>query len=158
MKTISNHFKYASNVWLTSAILTPCFFGLLMVFDEGISTDIPLTILFFTFFGMLLSIPNYYLLFFFVWRINQTNLEIFKKRIAINLLAIFLTFSLFALIFQGDIEDAYFSYILPSAYSATLTFGIWFFNLYRIDPEEVLGKEYLSKVRMLDDILDDEIY
>lgn len=158
MKTISNHFKYASNVWLTSAILTPCFFGFIIALFEGGSMDSPMMIGLAILFGALFSIPNYLLFLFLVWKINTAKLADAEKKIIINIIGVVLTIALFMLIFHQqngvDKEGIYFGL----AYSSTLSFGIWFFNLDRQVPEALFEKKRLPKINMLDDILDDEIY
>jgi len=158
MKIISNHFKYASNVWLTSAILTPCFFAFFSSFSNGSFHEIPVFLILVIPIGIIFSLPNYYFLFFCVWKINQTELESFEKKIIINIISIALTFFLFFLIFHNDFEDGLFSLYLPLAYSATLTFGVWIFNLDRQVPDSSFEKKRLPKIKTLDDILDDEIY
>ncbi len=154
MKTISNHFKYTSNVWLTSAILTPCIFGLIMtLLGEG-SMIIGLAITF----GILFSIPNYLIFLFLVWKINTTQLPKTEKKIIINIIGVVLTFALFMLIFHQpngvSKEGIYFSI----AYSLTISFGIWIFDLNRQVPETLFEKKRLPKIKILEDILDDDIY
>lgn len=158
MKIVSNHFKYASNVWLTSAILTPCLFGFITSLFDGGTIYIPLAIVFIIPFGILFSIPNYLILFYFVRKINKTKITIVEKKVIINIIAVPLTFLLFIIIFFNDFDEESFFINLPLSYSATLTSGIWFFNLYRPSSEDVLQKEPLPKIKMLDDILDNEIY
>ena len=160
MKFISNHFKYASNVWLTSATLTPFFAGLIFsIFGENLGYDFLMIVGVSIGFGLVCSIPNYLILLYFVWVINSTKMTALKRKIIINIISILLTLALFIFIFQdemaGDVIDALgFSF----AYSLTLTFGIWFFNLDRQVQEEVFEKKQLPKIKMLEDILDDEIY
>jgi len=141
MKLVSNHFKYTSNVWLTSAILTPCIFGFIMtIFGENWQ-EMPIVISLAILFGILLSIPNYLIFLFSIWKINNARLLKTEKKIIINFIGVALTFALFMLVFQQsngvELESLYFAF----AYSATLSFGIWFFNLAPHDPEIFLEKK-----------------
>lgn len=158
MKSNSNHFKYTSNVWLTSAILTPCIFGFLMaLFGEGLM-EMPMFICLAILFGVLLSIPNYLIFLLVIWKINNTFLSIIEKKIIINFIGVVLTFALFMFIFHQPkgVEPECFQFAF--SYSATLTLGIWYFNLTSLDPENLLEKRQLPRTKMLEDILDDEIY
>ncbi len=158
MKIVSNHFKYASNVWLTSALLTPCFFGFIIGLLEGGVMEMPMIIGLAILFGTLCSIPNYLIFLFLVWKINTTQLAKTEKKIILNIIGVVLTFALFIAIFHQtneiDFEGIYFSV----AYSLTISFGVWIFNLDRQVPETLIEKKRLPKVKMLEDILDDDIY
>ena len=158
MKTVSNHFKYASNVWLTSAFLTPCFFGFIIaLFDSG-GMETPMIIGLAILFGTLCSIPNYLIFLFLVWKINTTQLANTEKKIILNIIGVILTFALFMLIFHQqngfDLEGIYFGL----AYSLTISIGVWIFNLDRQVSEAFIEKKRLPRVKMLEDILDDEAY
>ena len=100
MKIISNHFKYASNVWLTSAFLTPCFFGLIIALFDGNPMETPMIIGLAIIFGVLGSIPNYLIFLFLVWKINTAQLNNSEKKTIINIIGVVLTFALFMLIFH----------------------------------------------------------
>ena len=160
MNRVSNPLKYVSNVWLTSAILTPFFAGIFFSFiSDGLGNDFLPIIVLATGVGLVHSFPNYLILLYFVWVINSTKMTTFKKKIIINVISVLLTFILFLFIFQyemsGDIID---TLGFPLAYSTTLTFGIWFFHLNKRDSEELLEKKQLPNIKMLEDILDDEVY
>lgn len=158
MKTVSNHFKYASNVWLTSAFLTPCFFGFIIALFDGGGMETPMIIGLAIPFGALFSIPNYLIFLFLVWKINTTQLANIEKKIILNIIGVVLTFALFMLIFHQqngiDIDGIYFGL----AYSLTISFGVWIFNLDRQVSEAFIEKKRLPRVKMLEDILDDEAY
>ncbi|MFK7772310.1 MAG: hypothetical protein AB8F94_09225 [Saprospiraceae bacterium] len=158
MQSNSNHFKYTSNVWLTSAILTPCIFGFFMaIFNRG-SMELPMIIGLAIPFGILFSIPNYLIFLIAVSKVNNAQFSKMEKKVIINFIGVALTFALFMLIFHHpkgvEEEGIYFAI----GYSATLTFGIWFFNLERQVSGELLEKKQLPKIKMLEDILDDEVY
>lgn len=158
MKSNSNHFKYTSNVWLTSAILTPCIFGFLWALFGESSMEIPMFICLAIIFGILFSIPNYLIFLLTVWKINNAHLSNIEKKAIINFIGVVLTFALFMFIFYRPkgIEPETFQFAF--SYSATLTFGIWYFNLERQDSKDLFEKKPLPKIKMLEDILDDEIY
>ena len=160
MTSTPNSLKYATNVWLTSAILTPFFGGIFFSFvSDGLGNDFLIIVGLAIGTGLVCSIPNYLILLYFVWVIHSKNMTIIKKKTIINIISVLLTFALFLFFFQdemnGDIMDLL---GFPLAYSATLTFGIWFFNLNRQDSEELLEQQQLPKIKMLEDILDDEVY
>ena len=158
MKIVSNHFKYASNVWLTSAFLTPCFFGFIIALFDGGVMETPMIIGLAIFFGTICSIPNYLIFLFLVWKINTAQLANTEKKIIINFIGVILTIALFMLIFHQpngvDKDGVYFGL----AYSLTISFGIWIFNLNQHVPEPLFEKKRLPRIKILDDILDDEIY
>ena len=158
MKLVSNHFKYTSNVWLTSAILTPCIFGFIMAIANGSVKEIPMIIGLVIPFGILFSIPNYLIFLFLVWKTNTAQLSNMEKKIIINFIGVILTFALFMLVFHrpNGVEPE--GLQVAFAYSLTLSFGIWFFNLDRRVFEKQFEKKRLPKIKMLEDILDDEIY
>lgn len=158
MKIISNHFKYASNVWLTSAFLTPCFFGLIIALFDGNPMETPMIIGLAIIFGVLGSIPNYLIFLFLVWKINTAQLNNTEKKTIINIIGVVLTFALFMLIFHQpngvDKDGIYFGL----AYSLTISCGVWIFNLDQQVPETLIEKKPSPKVKILKDILDDDIY
>lgn len=150
MNHISNHFKYTSNVWLTSAILTPIICGLIM----GQPDELPFFVVLAIPFGIFFSIPNYLIFLLVVWRINISQLSKIEKKVIINIIGVILTIALFMLVFGEEEEGIY----MALTYSATLTFGIWFFNLNHQNIQGALEKKQLPKIKMLEDILDDEVY
>ncbi|MFK8005142.1 MAG: hypothetical protein AB8H03_02175 [Saprospiraceae bacterium] len=158
MNHVSNHFKYTSNVWLTSAILTPCIFGFIMTLFSDDAMEMPMVIILAIPFGMLFSIPNYLIFLFLIWKINTAQLSKIEKKIIINIIGVILTFALFMLIFHRPNRVEEEGFYLALGYSATLTFGIWYFNLDRGNTQSILGKKQLPKIKMLEDILDDEVY
>ncbi len=160
MNEMPTPFKYTSNVWLTSGILTPFFAGLFFSFvSDGLGNDfIPIVGLAIVV-GLICSIPNYLILLYFVWKINSNTMTIFQKKGIINIISVLLTFVLFLFIFHDEMSGDLMDTIgFPLAYSTTLTFGIWFFNLDRQNHEAFLEKKQLPKVQMLEDILDEEVY
>lgn len=158
MKVISNHFKYASNIWLTSATITPCIFGLILaILGEGrgegsmiIALAIP--------FGIILSLPNYLIFLWLIWQINKTKMTPQERKVIINILGVILTFALFMLIFFqiGQIDKE--ALFLGLGYSSTITFGVWYFNLERTIPNFLFEEKYVPQKPRLENILDDNNY
>ena len=148
----SNHFGYSTKVWLTSAFVAPILMGLYCVITDP-KSELIFIVPFMMGFGLLFSIPNWLLLIISVWQINQSNLPNEEKKMIISFIALFLTLGLFIFIFQGESEIMGFS--IP--YIIILMIGIWKYEL--IPPIQKVEKRSISKrVKVLEDILDDENY
>jgi len=153
----SNHFSFATKVWLISVFLSPVLTGMYIGITDGNLSDsfgiaglmIP--------FGLVFSIPNWLIFIFIVYRINQLQLDVTDKKILINLNALILTITLFIIIsyvfFYFEPELLVFT--LP--YCASLTLGIWKCDLIAPIPSEQ-KKVLTPNGGFLEDILDDENY
>lgn len=148
----SNHFGYSTRVWLTSAFVAPVLMTLFFVItDPGsdIISIIPLMVIF----GLILSIPNWLLLIISVWQINKSNIPNEEKKTIISFLAFFLTLVLFLILDSGGSELI----LISTPYIIVLIFGIWKYEL--IPPIKEIKQSAISKkVKVLEDILDDENY
>ena len=86
----SNHFKFATFVWLTSAIVTPIFIIIftLLLGEHSEWQELFMLMFLMMIFGAIFSIFNWIIFILGVWKINGMRLSIFEKKILIALLAI----------------------------------------------------------------------
>ncbi len=153
----SNHFSFATKVWLISAFLSPLLFGIYIgIIDGDIIESFGIALVMIPF-GLVLSVPNWLIFIFAIKGINRLQLEVTEKKIIINCIAIVMTFTLFMIIFQGDLnfDLEFLGITLP--YCSTLTLGIWRCDLIApIFPDQ--KKVPTPNQGFLEDILDDENY
>jgi len=126
MKT-AVHFRYATNVWLTSLFLSPVLMIIylagweIFLDPQGVMGFLILALLI----GVFFSIPNWLLLTVGVRLINERPWPELRKRLLIHAWATLLTVALFGLAF-GAKED---SWQIGLFYWGTLSFGIWNYPL-----------------------------
>jgi hypothetical protein len=132
----SNSFRFVTNVWLTSIILSPVIFMLMFEtfdmkdFDDLMNSGIYL--FFFFVFGLLFSSPCWLLLFLFVTVINRQNITLTQKKILVIVVGCLLTYLLFFLLFfddRTDTDQLIFNVRLASIYCLIISAGITFYKL-----------------------------
>ena len=154
----SNHLTFSTKVWAFSALVTPTVAGFFIGIFGPFSLEPPFAGLFFVApAGLILSIPNYYILILCAWQINISKLSLFEKKIILNLISIILTYSLFEMLFYYIGESSNHEMLwLTVGYSITLTIAIWYYPLTLV-PENP-SEAPKQRVPILEDIIDDEIY
>lgn len=141
MKAI-DYFRYSTPVWLTSLVVSP---AILMVgLGEWDLLQNPLSGLGFmllaVLYGGLLSFLNWLLLTLGVALTDRLRWSEPARRLVLQLWATALTFGLFYFVFDGrwgntDCSDNF----IPLTYFATISFGIWVYDLEPGEPEEEIG-------------------
>jgi hypothetical protein len=133
---VSNSFRFATSVWLTSVVLSPFMFFLLSgtMDPEKLHIEflgLKLFIEYSLYFGPLFSLPCWTLFFFAVKLINKQSISLTKKKVLISLIGVVLTYLLFYFLFFNDslVQRLGFDMRLPTAYSLTILIGTVLYNL-----------------------------
>lgn len=153
----SNHFSFATKVWLISVFLSPILTAMYLGVVDRQLQDSFLIVMLMIPVGLVLSVPNWLIFIFSIKGINRLQLEITEKKMIINGIAVVMTITLFLIVLQGDLkfEPEILGFTLP--YCATLTLGIWRCDLIApIFPNQ--KKIPTPNQGFLEDILDDENY
>ena len=137
---VSNSFRFATKVWLTSVFASPLVFLLLnwiaysprQSFDAlGISNFFLFSIVF----GLVFSLPSWTVFIFCVKYLNRLSVPSFKKKAFIIIAAIILTYLPFYLIFyKDDIEQQISNFKFATAYCLTIVIGILVYKLLPDNP------------------------
>jgi hypothetical protein len=134
----SNSFQFATKVWLTSVFASPSMFLLLnwIVYSQKQSFEALGTGNFFLFsiaFGLVFSLPSWLVFILGVKYLNRLPVTTFKKKAFITIVAIFLTYLPFYLIFfKDDLEQQLSNFKFATAYCLTIIIGIF---VYKLTPD-----------------------
>ena len=143
-KMTSNSFRYATKIWLTSAILSPFMYFLISGTIDAQRLSISFIgirdfVIFSIILGILFSIPNWLLFFFAIKFINKQTHSQYTKKLFISLIGTMLTLTLFYLMFfKNDLESQFDNHLKQFiAYSLTIILGT---IIYRLRPDTTTEK------------------
>ncbi len=138
----SNSFRYATKIWLTSAILSPFMFFLISGTIDAQRLSISFIgirdfVIFSIILGILFSIPNWLLFFFAIKFINKQTHRLHTKKLFISLIGTMLTLLLFYFMFLKNGLGSQFDNHLKQfiAYSLTIILGT---IIYRLRPDTTI--------------------
>ena len=146
LTVVSNSFRFATKVWLTSVFLSPFVFFLISgtIDTKKLNMEaagLDLFLFFSLIFGLIFSLPCWTLLIFAVKFINRQYLTLTKKKALTIVTGIVLTYSLFYLPFFKDRTDSgqlASNMRLATAYCLTIVGGMIF---YKLEPDEKRDKK-----------------
>ena len=135
----SNSFRYATKIWLTSAILSPFMYFLVSGTIDAQRLSISYIgikdfVLFSIILGILFSIPNWLLFFFAIKFINKQTHSHYIKKLFISLIGATLTLILFYfMFFKNDLKAQFDNHLKQFiAYSLTIILGT---IIYKLRPD-----------------------
>ncbi len=131
-----NALEYTIRVWLTSVLFGPILLILgLLMHSQGEYGILLVAILF----GAFLSIPSFFLLYFFTKYSTKLQDNIIITKCLLTIVGILLTYIPFYilngyhLMLDGDLLSRYFFI----SYCIVIIFGVWFYKLKLVDAETI---------------------